>query len=92
MQKKKKRVPVSDPNIRVVLVPYPAWIKSYSTRVLPVFVPNIKIPESVSEKTGIYTIRIRYPTGIPDPFSPLVGTNVGKISSHHQHLEQFKTV
>ena len=56
---------------RVVLVPYPTQIRSYSIRVLPVSIPNIKIPESVSEKTGICTTRIRYPTGIPDLFSPL---------------------
>jgi hypothetical protein len=77
MQKKKKkwvtefRVPVSDPNIRVVLAQYPTRIRSYSIRVLSVSVPNIKIPESVFEKTGIYTIRIRYLTGIPDLFSLL---------------------
>jgi hypothetical protein len=56
---------------RVVLVPYPTRIRSYSIRILPVSVSNIKIPESVSEKTGICTIRIRYSTGIPDPFSPI---------------------
>jgi hypothetical protein len=57
---------------RVVFVPYPTRIRSYSIRVLSVSVLNIKIPESVSENTGICTIRIRYPTGIPpDPFSPL---------------------
>jgi hypothetical protein len=56
---------------RVVLVPYPTRIRSYSIRVLPVSVPNIKIIESVSEKTGICIIRIRYPIGILDPFSPL---------------------
>jgi hypothetical protein len=56
---------------RVVLAPYSTRIRSYSIRVLPISVPNIKLPESVSEKTGICTIRIRYPTGIPNPFSPL---------------------
>jgi hypothetical protein len=35
---------------RVVLAPYPTRIRSFSIRVLPVSVPNIKIPESVSEK------------------------------------------
>jgi hypothetical protein len=57
---------------RVVLIPYPTRIRSYSIRVLPVSVPNIKIPESVSEKLGICTICIRYPTGIADLFSLLV--------------------
>jgi hypothetical protein len=57
---------------RVVLAPYPTRIRSFNIRVLPVSVPNIKIPEFVSEKTGICTIRIWYPMGIPDPFSPLV--------------------
>jgi hypothetical protein len=56
---------------RVVLAPYPTRIRRYSIRVLLVSVPNIKILLFVSEKTGIYTIRIWYPTGIPDPFSPL---------------------
>jgi hypothetical protein len=77
MQKKKKRVPefrvpISDTNIRVVLVPYPNRIRSYSIRVLPVTIPNIKITEFVSEKTIICTICIWYPTDIPDPFSPLL--------------------
>jgi hypothetical protein len=71
MQKNKKwvlefRVLVSDPEYpgiyRVVLVPYPTRIRSYSIRVLPVSVPNIKIPGFISEKTGICTIRIWYPT------------------------------
>jgi hypothetical protein len=35
---------------RVVLAPYPTRIRSCSIRVLPVYVPNIKIPESVSKK------------------------------------------
>jgi hypothetical protein len=35
---------------RVVLAPYPTRIRSYSIRVLPVSVPNIKLPEPVSEK------------------------------------------
>jgi hypothetical protein len=56
---------------RVVIAPYPIRIRSFSIRVLPVSVPNIKIPESVSEKTGICTIRTWYPTGISDPYSPL---------------------
>jgi hypothetical protein len=34
----------------VVLAPYPTRIRSYSIRVLPVSVPNIKLPEPVSEK------------------------------------------
>jgi hypothetical protein len=81
MQKKKKRVPEFRGTrirpeyqgiYRVVLVSYPTRIRSYSVRVLPVYVTNIKIRESVSEKTGICTTRIRYPTGIPDPFSPLI--------------------
>jgi len=33
-----------------------------------------KIPVSVSKKMGIFTIRIRYPPGIPDPFSTLGGS------------------
>jgi hypothetical protein len=56
---------------RVVLAPYRTQIRNYSIRILPISVPNIKIPESVSEKTDIYTISIRYPTGILDPFSSL---------------------
>jgi hypothetical protein len=52
---------------RVVLVSYLTRIWSCSIRVS---VPNIEIPESVSEKMGICTIRIRYPTSILDPFSP----------------------
>jgi hypothetical protein len=72
---KEKRVPVSDPEYsgiyRVIPAPYPSRIRSCSIRVLHIFAPNIKIPESVSENTGICTIRIRYPTGIPDPFSPI---------------------
>jgi hypothetical protein len=35
---------------RVVLAPYPTRIRSYSIRVLPLSVPNIKLPKSVSEK------------------------------------------
>jgi hypothetical protein len=35
---------------RVVLAPYPTQIRSYSIRVLPVSVLNIKLSESVSEK------------------------------------------
>jgi hypothetical protein len=46
-------------------------VSHYSIRVLPVSVPNIKLPEPVSEKTGICTTHIRYPTGILDSFSPL---------------------
>jgi hypothetical protein len=34
--------------------------------------PEYKNTESVSEKTDICIIRIRYPMDIPDPFSPLV--------------------
>jgi hypothetical protein len=83
MQKKKKtgtripgtRIRPEYPGIyRVVLTPYPTRIWSCTIRVLPVSVPNIKIFVSVSEKTGICTIRIEYPTGIPDPFSPLLVT------------------
>jgi hypothetical protein len=33
---------------RVVLTPYPTQIRSFNIRVLPVSIPNIKIPESVS--------------------------------------------
>jgi hypothetical protein len=70
MQKKKKTgTRISGTRIRpeysgiyrVVLALYPSRIRSYTIRVLPV---------SVSEKTCICTIRIRYPAGIPDPFSP----------------------
>jgi hypothetical protein len=54
MEAMKKRVPEFRPNYlgiyRVVLAPYPTRIQSFSIRVLPVSVPNIKIPESVSEK------------------------------------------
>jgi hypothetical protein len=35
---------------RVVLASYPTQIRSYSIRVLPVSVLNIKLPESISEK------------------------------------------
>jgi hypothetical protein len=56
---------------------YPTWIRSYIIRVLSVSVPNIKIPESVSEKICICTIHIRYPTGIPDPFSLLHVSRTG---------------
>jgi hypothetical protein len=35
---------------RVVLTPYLTRIRSYSIRVLPVSVPNIKLPKSVSKK------------------------------------------
>jgi hypothetical protein len=45
------RIRLEYPGIfRVVLAPYPTRIQSYSIRVLPVSVPNIKLPESVSEK------------------------------------------
>jgi hypothetical protein len=50
----------------VVLAPYPTRIRSYSIRVLPVFVPNIKLPESVSEKRvlalPVFGTRRVYPT------------------------------
>jgi hypothetical protein len=79
MQKKKKRVPklrvpVSDPIIRV-FTGSPLSVSDPNPKLhypgITVSVPNIKILESVSEKTGICTIRIWYPTGIPDPCSPL---------------------
>jgi hypothetical protein len=80
MQKKKKtgtripgtRIRPEYPGIyRVVFAPYLTRIRSCIIRVLLVSVPNIKIHESVSKKTGICTIRIRYTAGIPDPFSSL---------------------
>jgi hypothetical protein len=64
---------------REVIVPYPTRIRSYSIRVLSVSVPNIKIPESVSEKMGICTICIWYQTGIPDLFSPLCAFTFGSL-------------
>jgi hypothetical protein len=58
---------------RVFLVPYTTRIRSYSIRVLPVSVPNIKIPESVSEKRvfvlSVSGTRRVYPTRF-DPYSP----------------------
>jgi hypothetical protein len=85
MQKKKKtgtRIPGSRIRpeysviYRVVLVPYPTRIRSYSIRVLPVSVPNIKITESVSEKR-VFALSLsgRYPTGISNPFLPLAPTS-----------------
>jgi hypothetical protein len=69
------RVPVSDPEYpgiyRVIPASYPSRIRSCSIRILHVFAPNIKNTRIRIQKTGICTIRIRYPTGIPDPFSPL---------------------
>jgi hypothetical protein len=56
---------------RVILAPYPIRIRSYTIRVLPVSVPNIKIPVSVSEKWSRISTRIRYPFRVPYPFSPL---------------------
>jgi hypothetical protein len=96
MQKKEKtgtrfpdtRIRPEYPGIyRVVLVLYPTRIRSYSIRVLPVSVPNIKIHESVSEKMGICTICIRYPTGIPDPFSSLVSFRPVTIPLMHLGMD-----
>jgi hypothetical protein len=74
MQKKKKgtripgtRIRPEYPGIyRVVLAPYLIRIQSCSIRILLVSVPNIKIPESVSEK-WIFTLSVSgtrwvYPT------------------------------
>jgi hypothetical protein len=48
------------------------------------------MPESVSEKTGICTIRIRYPAGIPDPFSPLTEVILKRsIPSNVTELQAF---
>jgi hypothetical protein len=51
---------------RVVLAPYLTRIRSYSIRVLPVSVLNIKLPESVSEKRvlalPVSSTRRVYPT------------------------------
>ena len=79
MQKKKKwvpefRVPRIRPEYpgiyRVVLAPYPTRIWSYNIRVLPVSVPNIKLPESVSEKNGY----LHYPYPVPDGYTRPVFT------------------
>jgi hypothetical protein len=42
--------PIYPSIFRLVLAPYLTRIQSYSIRVLPVSAPNIKLPESVSEK------------------------------------------
>ena len=55
--------------------PYPSWIK--------------KIPVSISEKTGIFTIRILYTPGIPDPFSPLVAYSLSE-SSNDRCIEDMR--
>jgi hypothetical protein len=65
MQKMKNRYPNSgypyptrlSGYLPVVLNPYPTWIRSFSIRVLPVSVSNIKISEPVSEKQ-IFTLSI----------------------------------
>jgi hypothetical protein len=70
MQKKKKRIPEYSCIYRVVLAPYPTRIRSCTIQVLPVSVSNIKIVESVSEKTNIYTIHIQYRRVYPICFHP----------------------
>jgi hypothetical protein len=90
LRRKRKRVSefrvlVSDPNIQVVLAPYPTRIRSYIIQVLPVSVPNIKLPESVSEKTDICTTGIQYPTVISNPFSPLCRVVLG-LTGHPRRL------
>jgi hypothetical protein len=77
MQKRENCYPNSGTRIRpeypgiyrVVLASYPTLIRSYSIRVLPVSVPNIKLPESVfgtrirPEYPGIYRVVLApYPT------------------------------
>lgn len=71
----------------VVLALYP--IQTCTIRVLPLCVPGIKIPESVYEKMGIYTIRIQYPMGIPDPFPPLDRAIIRRLLSY-EHFEGRK--
>ena len=89
-EKKRKRVsehqvPVSvsiyPGSYRVLLAPYPTRIRWPTIRVLPVSVLDKKIPVSISEKTGIFTIRILYTLGIPDPFSPLVAYSLLESSN-----------
>lgn len=65
---------------RVVLALYP--IRTCTIRVLPICVPGIKIPESVYEITGIYTIRIQYLMGIPDLFPPLDRAIIRRLLSY----------
>jgi hypothetical protein len=65
------RVPVSARGCRVFTGYCSSRIRDDSIRVVPVSVPNIKLPVSVSEKTSRISIRIRYPVRVPDPFSPL---------------------
>jgi hypothetical protein len=63
MQKKKTGTRISGTRIRpeypgifqIVLASYLSQIQSYSIRLLAVSVPNIKLSESVSGKTDIYT-------------------------------------
>jgi hypothetical protein len=67
MQKKKKRVPefrvpVSDPNIRVVLIPYPKLYYPDITCIRPEY-KNTRIRKMVLNQ---------YPYRVPYPFSPLV--------------------
>jgi hypothetical protein len=81
MQEKKKRVPGTRirpkyPGIfRVVLDPYPTQIRSYSIRVLPVSVPNIKLPESISEKR-VFALPVSGTRQVyPTRFHPYLGDN-----------------
>jgi hypothetical protein len=57
------------------------WRYTIQVPVPQVSVPNIKIPKSVSEKTGIFIIYIWYPMGILDMFSTLLKTQL-RTSSH----------
>jgi hypothetical protein len=89
MQKKKKKTGTRIPGThirheypgiyQVVLVPYPTRIRSCTIRVLPVSVPNIKIPVSVSEKWSRISTRIRYPFRVAYPFSPLLATRAPRV-------------
>jgi hypothetical protein len=69
------RVSVSYPEVagsyRVLAITYPTRIRLSSIRVLSVSDPPEKYPYPVSEKTGSFSIRIRYPAGNPVPFSSL---------------------
>jgi hypothetical protein len=49
---------------RVLLTPYPTRVRSCTIRVLSVFVLNIKIPESVSEKWVLH-----YPYPVHDGYT-----------------------